>query len=310
MFGAHLSIAGGMVKALDAARRLRMDCVQVFTRNQRQWNVKPLAQADREAWLAALTDLGWHRRRGAARTVSHASYLINLASPDRALWRRSIALHREELDRCEALRIPLCVLHPGAHKGEPRSRTDPGGVGPPRGVTADELAGLRRVVKALDRVHRELPGYRVTTCLETTAGAGTVLGGSFEHLAYIGGHLAEPKRVAWCFDTCHVTAAGYDMTTPRRAAEVLARFNAVCGHRHLRVLHLNDSVGAVGSHRDRHAHIGFGACGLPCFRAVVNCPGLALVPKIIETPKGTDEKGLEWDLRNIRRLKRLVCSRR
>lgn len=297
MFGAHLSIAGGMVNALDAAQRLRMDCVQVFTRNQRQWNVKPLAQADREAWVAALTDLGWHRRRGAARTVSHASYLINLASPDRALWRRSIALHREELDRCEALRIPLCVLHPGAHRGEPRE-------------TADELAGLRRVVKALDQVHRELPGYRVITCLETTTGAGTVLGGSFEHLAYIRGHLADPKRVAWCLDTCHVTAAGYDMTTPHRAAEVLASFNAICGHRHLRVLHLNDSVGAVGSHRDRHANIGFGACGLPCFRAVVNCPGFALVPKIIETPKGKDQKGLPWDLRNIRRLKRLIRPRR
>ena len=97
-----------------------------------------------------------------------------------------------------------------------------------------------------------------------------------------------------------------DMTTPRRADEVLARFNAVCGHRYLRVLHLNDSVGAIGSHRDRHAHIGFGACGLSCFRAVLNCASLALVPKIIETPKGTDENGLEGDLRNIRRLKRLV----
>lgn len=306
MFGAHLSIAGGLVNALDEARDLRMDCVQVFTRNQRQWSAKPLAEAERVAWLAGLRRLGWRSRRGPVHTVSHASYLINLASPDRALWRRSLARHREELDRCEELAIPCCVLHPGAHMGEARPREAPGSGPVSKRPTDDELKGLQRVIKALDRVHRDLPGYRVVTCLETTAGGGTLLGSRFEHLAYVRERLAEPRRVGWCFDTCHVTAAGYDMTTRAGAAAVLEEFDAVCDHRHLRVLHLNDSVGAVGSRRDRHAHIGTGACGLSCFRAIVNYPGFDRVPKILETPKGTDEKGIPWDVRNIRRLKRLV----
>ena len=165
---------------------------------------------------------------------------------------------------------------------------------------------LGRLIKALDRVHRDLPGSRVVTCLETTAGTGTNLGYSFEHLALIRENIREPDRVGYCFDTCHVTAAGYDMTTGAGAAAVLGRFGEICGRRHLRVFHLNDSVGAVGSRRDRHAHIGHGACGIACFRTIVNLGAFARVPKIIETPKGTDEKGVPWDVVNIRRLKRLI----
>ncbi len=286
MFGAHLSIAGGLVNALVEAQRLRMDCVQVFTANQRQWALRPLNEADKADWLAKLRELGWYRL-AAHRTVAHNSYLVNLASPDRVLWRRSVARQRAELQRCEALRIPYCVAHPGAHLG-------------------DERAGLRRVARALDRIHRDLPGYRVITCLETTAGAGTTLGSRFEELAEIRELVGEPQRVGFCLDTCHVTAAGYDLTTDDRAAAVLREFRRVCGRGQPRVLHLNDSVGAVGSHRDRHAHIGHGTCGLSCFRAIVRAPSLARVPKILETPKGDDTRGTPWDVRNIRRLKRLV----
>jgi deoxyribonuclease-4 len=161
-------------------------------------------------------------------------------------------------------------------------------------------------VKALDRIHRELSGYRTLTCLETTAGTGTNLGYAFHHLAFIREHVREPERIGFCFDTCHVVAAGYDMATDRAAAAVLGRFGAICGHRHLAVFHLNDSVGAVGSRKDRHAHIGHGSCGLSCFRTIVNRRGFARVPKILETPKGDNERGVAWDLANIRRLKRLI----
>ena len=307
MFGAHLSIAGGVVNALIEARRLRMDCVQVFTRNQRQWSVRALADDDRAAWLAGLRELGWHRRSARPRTVSHASYLINLASPDRLLWRKSVALHRVELERCETLAIPLCVVHPGAHLGKssPPAAGEPGAQ-----ISRHELWGLKRVIKALDRVHRDLPGHRTVTCLETTAGAGTTLGYSFEHLALVRASVGEPHRIGFCFDTCHVTAAGYDMTTDAGAKAVLKRFDEVCGRRNLRVFHLNDSVGAVGSRRDRHTHIGHGACGLSCFRAIVNLGAFARVPKILETPKGiangTKSRGVPWDVVNIRRLKRLM----
>jgi deoxyribonuclease-4 len=285
---------------------LRIDCVQVFTRNQRQWSARALGDDEQAAWRAGLSQLGWHRRRGPCRTVSHNSYLINLASTDRAVRNRSLAAQRAELERCQALGIPLCVIHPGAHLGRPPPAEPPVTGLPP---TRDERAGLMRVIKALDRIHRDLPGYGVITCLETTAGAGTTLGYRFEHLAFIREHVREPDRVGYCFDTCHVTAAGYDMTTDNGAAAVLRTFDEVCGRRHLRVFHLNDSVGAVGSRRDRHAHIGRGVCGFACFRAIVNSRAFARVPKIIETPKGTDEKGVPWDVANLRRLKRLVRRR-
>jgi deoxyribonuclease-4 len=247
--------------------------------------------------------LGWHRARGPARVVSHASYLVNLASPDRETWNRSVKLMRVELERCEALAIPLLVVHPGSHLGEPRPRSEPLPLEGP--VSRDERAGLARVVRALDRLARELPGYRVVTCLETTAGTGTTLGWAFPQLAWVRASVREPQRVAFCFDTCHVTAAGYDLRSGRSAKAVLQAFAAHCGLDRMRVVHMNDSLGDVGSRRDRHAHIGRGRCGLDCFRTIVNLSALARVPKIIETPKGS-VKGVPWDVVNVRRLRRLI----
>ena len=300
MFGAHLSTAGGMVNALNEARRLRMDCVQVFTANQRQWASRPLGAEALREWRDRLRELRWTR---SARVVSHGAYLVNLASPDRDLRNRSLARQREELERCEMLSIRSCVIHPGAHMGAARPAGEPHELG--RDPRRDELAGLKRLVGALDQLHRWLPGYRVLTCLETTAGAGTTLGYDFRHLAFVRESVREPERVGFCFDTCHVTAAGYDMSHPRGAREVLRLFGATCGARHLRVFHLNDSAAPLGTRRDRHAHIGHGYCGLACFRAIVNSPRFARVPKILETPKGTDSRGVPWDVANIRRLKRL-----
>ncbi len=304
MFGSHLSIAGGLVNALSEAERLRLDCVQVFTKNQRQWKVKPLAEEDHLVWWAKLRELGWHRTRGPVRVVSHNSYLINLASPDRATWEKSVALQRVELERCEALGIRLCVGHPGAHLGRPRKAGEPNDLDAP--PDRFERAGLKRIVRALDRLHRELPGYRVVTCLETTVGSGTNLGYAFHHLGFVRDAVREPQRIGFCFDTCHVTAAGYDMTTDVAAGRVLRRFDRECGLRDLRVFHLNDSVGGIGSRRDRHAHIGEGACGAACFRTIVNRRGFAGVPMILETPKGEGRGGTPWDTTNIRRLKRLI----
>ena len=304
MFGAHLSIAGGLVNALNEAQRLKMDCVQLFTKNQRQWKAGPLKEADREEWLTHLRELTWHKKRGPVHVVSHNSYLINMASPDPEMWKRSIELQRVEIERCEELGIRLCVAHPGAHLGESRRPGERHDLDAK--PTRDELAGLKRIVKALDRIHRELPGHRAVTCLETTAGSGSNLGWAFNHLAYIRKNVSEPERIAYCLDTCHVTAAGYDMTTDAGAAEVLGLFDVVCGLKNLRVFHLNDSMGAVGSRIDRHAHIGRGACGRSCFTAIVNHPAFRAVPKILETPKGSTEKSTPLDVLNIRRLKRLI----
>lgn len=305
MFGSHLSIAGSLANAVNEARRLKMDCVQVFTKNQRQWKVSPLRGEQITEWAEALAAADW-LASPVARVVSHNSYLINMASPDEAMREKSIALQRIEIERCEQLHIPLCVAHPGAHLGE----------APPTGTrlkltaefSSDEVAGLKRIIAALDRIHKELPGYKTLTCLETTVGSGSNLGYSFHQLAYIRERVKQPERIAYCFDTCHVTAAGYDMTSDEKAEAVLESFDEICGFENLRVFHLNDSVGTVGSRRDRHAHIGEGRCGRSCFRAIVNHPAFGNVPKILETPKESTDKGTPWDVVNIRRLKRMQVA--
>lgn len=311
MLGSHLSIAGGLVNALRQAQEYKMDCVQVFTRNQRQWKTSPINDDERDQWLTQLKAMKWdypvsRKKLRPARVVSHNSYLINLAAPERSDVRgKSIAAHRAEIERCEMLHIPLAVTHPGAHLGTPAAPP-----GTPLDLdaepTADELAGLKRIIDALDRIHADLPGYRTITCLETTVGSGTNLGYSFHHLAFIRENVREPERVGFCLDTCHVTAAGYDMRTDKKAAAVLRAFDQICGLKQLHAIHMNDSIGEVGSRRDRHAHIGAGKCGKSCFRAVLNHRTLRGVPHVLETPKGADEKGVLWDLINLRRLKRLI----
>jgi deoxyribonuclease-4 len=310
MFGAHCSIAGGLENALLEAERLRADCVQIFTKNQRQWRCLPLRDDQLRAWHSAVERTGWTSREGDApcRIASHNCYLVNLASSSAEILEKSLAVQRVEMENCERLGIPLLVTHPGAHLGA-RPARPPGDDLRPKGVlTRDERAGLRRIARALDRLHRDLPGYQVMTCIETTAGSGTNLGSDFHHLRIIRELVKSPERVGFCFDTCHVTAAGYDMTTDERAAEVLEYWDSVCGLENLRIVHINDSKGPVGSRIDRHDHIGKGRCGLGCFRTVVNHPRLRGVPKILETPKGQTRRGTSFDLLNIRRLRRLMAA--
>jgi deoxyribonuclease-4 len=177
MFGSHLSIAGGMHNALLEAEKLGMNTVQVFTKNQQQWKCKPLDPQ-------AIAD--WKRERerlGFTLTVSHDSYLINLASPAPKVLEASIALFVEELNRCIALEIPYLVTHPGAH------------------LESGEEVGLKRVAKSLDEVHKQVPAGGVLTCLEITAGQGTSLGYKLEHLAEIISLSKSPERLAVCLDT-------------------------------------------------------------------------------------------------------------
>lgn len=298
MFGSHLSIAGGMTNALHEAERLGMECVQVFTKNQQQWNAPPLDGARVADWTAEVARLGWQER-----TVSHASYLINLASPDPALHARSVDLMQVEIERCEALGIPFLVHHPGA-------ATD-----------GDPDAGAARIARAYRELSRRTKGYRTVSCLENTVGSGTNLGRTFEELARLRSMIleagADPARVAFCFDTCHAHAGGYDLSEREGAARALDDFDSICGEGLMRVVHLNDSKGAVASRLDRHAHIGEGTIGGSTraerlartgFAAVVNRQSLRAVPKVLETPKGTTPKGTPHDTINLRRLKRLRGS--
>ena len=306
MIGSHLSVAGGMHNALLDAEALKLDCVQVFTKNQRQWKIKPLADEAIELWLAELRRLGWDTDAGPDRVVSHASYLINLASPDRELWNKSIDLMQVEIERCDALHIPLLVHHPGAF------------------TTGTEAGGLKNIAKAYKALFKRTKGAKVIVCLENTVGSGSNLGRTFEQLGQLREMICsttgEPERVGFCFDTCHAHAGGYDFSSRGAADAALDDFDAHCDLSHLQVLHLNDSKGDLASRKDRHEHIGDGTLGLTGgsaggkkrslaktgFAAVVNRPELANRPMILETPKGENPKGTPWDTINARRLRRLV----
>ena len=298
LFGSHLSIAGGMINALNEAESLGMDTVQVFTKNQQQWKVKPLDPGASADWLGKLKELGWEDR-----TVSHASYLINLASPDDELWQKSIDLMTVELERCEALSIPFLVHHPGAF------------------TTSDADTGLTRIARAYKQIFARTKGFRTVSCLEDTVGSGSNLGRTFDELGDLRGRIidqtGEPSRVGFCLDTCHAHAGGYDFSSRGSADAALDEFDRVAGLAHIRCLHLNDSLKALGSRRDRHAHIGEGTITNPPgnasqalkdsgFAAVVNRPELAGKPMILETPKGEDEKGKPHDARNLRRLRGML----
>ncbi len=282
MFGSHLSIAGGLHLALIKARELDMDCVQIFTKNQRQWKVAPLDDEAIRLWKEHQTSTG------ITDVVSHDSYLINLASPDATTRSKSIALFREELLRCEALGVPSLVTHPGAH------------------MKAGEEAGLKRVAEALDELHRDLPGLQTVTLLEITAGQGTALGYTFEHLRAIIDQVEAPERLGVCLDTAHLLAAGYDLTSAEGANAVLQELDDVVGKKLVRAIHLNDSKVERASRVDRHAHIGHGHVSLEAFRVFVNDPAFTSVPKILETAKEDAPDGTPWDVINLRTLRDLV----
>lgn len=282
MLGSHLSTSGGHVNALLEAERLKMESVQIFTRNQRQWKAPPLDPAGVRDWLAALHRLGW------TEVVSHASYLINLATPEPEMWQKSVDAMTLEIERCEEMEIPYAVVHPGAHK------------------EAGVIEGLKHLVLGINEITARTSGFRAKVCLETTVGGGTRLGGVFEHLAAVRETVNEPERVGTCLDTCHVFAAGYDISTETKTGAMFDEFDEVIGLEHLCCFHFNDSMHPMGSHKDRHAHIGDGHLGVDAFAFILNDPRFENVPKILETEKGTTEKGTSLDAINIRRLRKLI----
>jgi len=282
-FGAHLSIGGGVHRAIEAAGALRCDCLQVFVKNQRQWTAAPLDPAEIDRWVEA------RHRTPIAPVFAHATYLINLASPEAAIRRPSVATFVEELRRCESLGIEGLIVHPGSHRG------------------AGLAAGIGRIIAAIDEICRRTAKNPTRVLLETTAGAGDSVGGRFEHLAEVFAGVHEPHRLGVCLDTCHVFAAGYELRTPEGYAQTMAELDRRVGLRHVRCIHVNDSQGDLGTHRDRHEHIGRGRLGLGAFRLLLNDPRLTSVPRVLETPKGVDARGRDLDRLNLSRLRKLVC---
>jgi len=282
-FGSHLSVAGGLHLALEEAQRLEFQCVQIFVKNQRQWAARPLDDAAVQTWRDTAA------RTGIAPAVAHASYLVNLASPDETLWERSIRAFIEELHRCDQLGVAGLVLHPGAHLG--------GGVS----------VGCRRVAAAIDRIVAETSGGTTQIWLEITAGQGSSLGSRFEEIGEMIAATPDATRIGVCFDTCHALAAGYQFDTAERYAATFDEFERAIGLSRLKCFHLNDSVRECGSRVDRHAHLDRGHVGRTAFARILQDPRFAGLPMILETPKGKDpESGSDFDTINLALLRELA----
>ncbi|MFA5331546.1 MAG: deoxyribonuclease IV [Methanoregula sp.] len=273
--GVHVSIAGSLDLAVDRAHDGGCDVFQMFSRNPRGWASKPLSDGDCDLYKKKVATTG-------LLPVDHMPYLPNLASPKPEIWEKSVQTLTAELDRCGRLSIPYLVTHLGHHLG-------------------DGIAGGRaRVIKA---VTEALAGSSspAMLLLENTAGEKNSVGSSFEHIGAIVNALNDDRRIGVCFDTCHAFAAGYELRTDEGIASTLAQFDEQVGLSRLRVIHLNDTKGDLGSGLDRHEHIGLGFIGEDGFKRILHHPVFAGLPLICETPVD-DRRDDRGNIRKVREL--------
>ncbi|MGH9145649.1 MAG: deoxyribonuclease IV [Vicinamibacterales bacterium] len=279
-----MSIAGGLPRAVARARLHGCESLQVFTQSTGQWRARTIPDAE------AMTFRTDRAQSGISPAVAHANYLINVASGDRTLRERSIASLGDELDRAERLGLLGIVFHPGA--------------GP-------EVEGLQRIGDGLLEILAARPAHRAMVLLEQTAGQGTSLGWRFEQIARIVELTAQTPRIGVCLDTCHLFAAGYDISIETGYRQTFEDFDRIVGLNRVRVFHLNDSKKPLGSRVDRHEHIGKGHIGLEGFRCLLNDPRFAGMPMLIETEKSHTREGSRividpFDEMNLQTLRGLL----
>lgn len=279
LLGAHMPTAGGFYKAAIYGQETGCSAIQIFTKSNRQWHAKPITTADISRFKDSI------KERNINYVNAHASYLINLASPDIDTQNISIKALQTELDRCHQLGISDLVLHPGAKKD-----------------LSDEVA-IEQVAKNINLALANSP-HDTKILLETMAGQGSSIGSSFAQLAQIIALIKNPKRIGVCLDTCHIFAAGYDFTTPNKYTQMWQEFNKNIGLNKLGLIHLNDSQKPLGAKVDRHAEITGGLIGEIAFRLIMNDQNLIAIPKILETPK----EELDADRRNLKLLISLLDS--
>lgn len=281
--GAHMSIAGGYFKAVDAAGEYGMDVVQLFTKNNNQWAAKTITDEECLKFRQAL------KRTGVNNPLAHASYLINLASPKDDLWNKSIDSMVTEWQRAEQLGLDGVVMHPGAY------------------VESTPELGLERIATAIELISERVSPKSSWLLLENTAGQGSNLGWNMKQLSWLLNRTGSDRNVGVCFDTCHAHAAGYDLSEAagflawEKEAAKLGVLDAI------RAIHLNDSKKGCGSRVDRHEHIGLGTIGLEGFRRVLNHKILKKLPMYLETEKDTNDQGEDWDAINLKALRELVA---
>ncbi len=283
LLGAHMSIAGGVHTAVERAMKIGCTTMQMFVKNNTRWNGKPLADDDVSTYKKLLSE------SSIGPVLVHDTYLINLCATDKIVLKKSRAALKDELDRAEQLGASYLNFHPGSHMG------------------AGEDDGIQRVAESLNIIHAQTKEHRVKSVLEATAGQGTVLGYRFEQLRAIIDLVDERERMAVCIDTCHVFAAGYDISNEPGYRRTFEEFSAIVGLDRLVAFHINDSKRELGSRVDRHEHIGKGKIGKTAFRLLMNDERFRNIPKVLETPKGPEMKE---DVRNMRVLRGLAEKRR
>jgi deoxyribonuclease-4 len=285
--GAHMSVAGGVSKAIDRAVVHGCEALQIFAKNANRWVSAPLDPSDVRTFRRRLDETG------ISPAVSHGSYLINLATTSPALHAQSLAAFMDELDRADALGLLGVVLHPGTC------------------TSGTEEDALRRIAASIRDAFSARPRRKTMVLLEHTAGQGRTVGHRFEHLAAILEHLDGSPRVGVCLDTCHLVASGYDIVSDAGYRETFDAFDRVVGLDHLRIFHGNDSKRPCGSRVDRHEHIGAGCLGLEPFRRLLHDPRFASLAMLIETEKmpstGPAARVVAdpLDVRNLDTLRRL-----
>lgn len=272
--GLHVSIAGKIYESVDRAHALGCECMQIFSRNPRSWQTAKLVKSDVEEFK---------RRREKEKIkplIVHIPYLVNLASPEDKLYKKSIQSYIEDAERADLLGAEYFITHLGSHKGEGQD------------------LGIRRFASALDKIIKKLHP-KVMILLENTAGSGNWLGGTFEEISEIMEKSNQKKNLGLCFDTCHAYAAGYDIANKEGLNKTLKKIDKLMGIDKLKVIHLNDSKGDLGSRLDRHEHIGEGRIGKSGFKVILHHPKLKSLPLILETPK----KGPESDPMNLKAVR-------
>lgn len=278
LIGSHMSIAGGVFNAIMHAEKAGCRCVQLFVKSSNQWRAKPLTEEE-------ITQFKDERKRtGIGPAVAHSSYLINIGSPDDALFEKSREALKIELERCNTLGVEYLVFHPGAHVGS--------------GVEA----AIERIAAGMNWVLDNVKDGDSMLLLETTAGAGSHIGSTFEELRAILDKLEQPERTGVCLDTCHIFAAGYDIRTEAAYKATMQKFDTVIGRPLLKAIHFNDSKFDIATHKDRHEHIGKGFIGKDGFGCFMRDTKLKNVPKILETPKDEDYKNDKMNLALLRKL--------
>lgn len=278
--GSHLSIGGGIHRALEHAVELGATAVQFFVKSNRQWHAHPLEEHEVELFKRT------HSKYSYITCIAHAGYLINLASPVKTTRTVSQKALLQEVTRCAQLEVPYIVVHPGSR------------------LTGPVTDALKYIADGIDSVIEKAP-KSPKILLETMAGQGSTIGSTFEELGQIVDFAHHKKNIGFCLDTCHIFAAGYDIRTPTHYTAVMRQWETILGFKNLQAIHLNDSAKKLGSRVDRHEHIGSGNLGIESFELLMNDMRLWDIPKILETPKDTE---FADDQKNIKKLIETLSS--